>query len=60
MSSEPTFTPYTERPQLENCDETAAALVKNYSIELRNAGIGGTTLLWLLVDETGKVIQKGE
>lgn len=57
MSSEPTFTPYTDRPQLQNRDETAAALVRNYSAELRDAGIGGTSLLWLLLDETGKVVQ---
>lgn len=57
MSSEPSFTPYTDRPELQNRDEVARGLVKNYPVALRDAGIGGTTVLWVLIDETGKVVQ---
>jgi TonB family protein len=57
MSEEPSFTPYTDMPQLENREEVARALVKSYPPALRDAGVGGTALVWVLVDETGKVVR---
>ena len=44
-------------PQLLNAPEVQRALERNYPALLRDAGIGGRVVLWLLVDETGRVIQ---
>jgi hypothetical protein len=46
MSEEPSFTPYTDMPQLENRKEVAHALVRSYPRALRDAGICGTALVW--------------
>ena len=53
----PQFTPYTDRPRLQNRDEVSRALVRNYPPLLRDAGIGGTLLAWTLLGEDGKVIK---
>lgn len=54
--SEPTFTPYTTPPMLINREEAARAIAENYPENLREAGMGGTVLMWFLIDETGKVL----
>jgi TonB family protein len=54
---DPQFTPYTKAPELTNRDEVMALLVENYPPLLRDAGIGGTTTGWLLIDENGSVIR---
>jgi TonB family protein len=51
----PCFTPYTTKPQLLNREIVQRALVQNYPPELRDRRIGGTTLVWVLVDEGGRV-----
>ena len=51
------FTPYTVAPELRNRDEAARAIRASYPEMLRNAGIGGTVLLWLLIDEEGRVLR---
>jgi len=53
----PRFTPFTDRPELQNRDEVARALLKAYPPELRDKGISGTVVPWVLIDETGKVVQ---
>jgi periplasmic protein TonB len=53
----PMFVPMTVRPRLLNVDEVERVLVRTYPLTLRNAGIGGTTLLWFLIDEEGRVLQ---
>ncbi len=53
----PHFTPYTKKPELRNRDEVRRALVQNYPTDLRKRGIGGTTLVWVLVDESGRVVR---
>ncbi|MBX6364860.1 MAG: TonB family protein [Gemmatimonadetes bacterium] len=53
----PTFTPYTVAPELKNGPEVVAALKRFYPTVLRDAGIGGTVLTWLLIDEHGQVIK---
>jgi TonB family protein len=52
----PQYTPYTEMPRLANRDEVFRLLVKHYPPALREAGIGGTTLLWALIDESGYIV----
>lgn len=57
LDREPHFTPHTIRPELANRAEVRRALVNSYPALLRDAGIGGSVLAWLLVDESGKVIK---
>jgi periplasmic protein TonB len=51
----PTFTPMTVRPELQNAREIQTLLIRAYPPELRDAGIGGTPLVWFFIDETGTV-----
>ncbi|MEX2583710.1 MAG: M56 family metallopeptidase [Gemmatimonadota bacterium] len=55
LAGEPTFTPYTVRPELTNRRELAAAISEGYPLMLRDAGIGGTPIYWVLIDESGGV-----
>ncbi|HSJ23901.1 MAG TPA: TonB family protein [Longimicrobiales bacterium] len=55
LRAAPRFTPYTVKPELRNPDEVRAALTRNYPSLLRDAGIGGTVLLWVFIDESGVV-----
>src|SRR5690606_22974087 len=57
LSAAPTFTPFTVRPDLINADEVRRALVRYYPPLLRDAGIGGRTLVWFFIDETGRVVK---
>lgn len=51
----PAFIPFDVAPRLQNRDEVLALLERLYPRSLRNAGIGGTVLLWLFIDERGEV-----
>ena len=55
ISAAPRFTPFTVRPELRNRSEIARALERNYPPLLRDAGIGGETLVWFFIDENGRV-----
>ncbi len=55
ISAAPTFTPYTVRPDIINRGELARALEREYPPLLRDAGIGGTVLVWFFIDEEGRV-----
>jgi protein TonB len=57
VEAAPTFTPYTVKPELKNRDEVARALQRNYPPLLRDAGVGGTVLIWALIDENGNVMK---
>jgi protein TonB len=57
ISRAPTFTPYTVKPELRNQDEVSRALQRNYPPLLRDAGIGGTAIMWFFIDENGKVLK---
>jgi protein TonB len=57
ISKAPTFTPMTVRPSLKNSDEVSRALQRNYPPLLRDAGIGGTTIVWFFIDEDGDVLR---
>ncbi len=50
------FTPFTVRPSIKNRGEVGRALIREYPPLLRDAGIGGTVLVWFYIDETGKVL----
>ncbi|MEJ2216506.1 MAG: M56 family metallopeptidase [Gemmatimonadota bacterium] len=53
----PVFTPFTDRPVLANKEETMKALEAYYPPLLRDAGIGGTTKVWVYIDGTGNVVK---
>lgn len=57
LEDRPVFTPYTQAPELRNREEVLRALLENYPQLLRDAGIGGTAMVWHLIDEDGKVVQ---
>jgi TonB family protein len=55
LSAEPTFTPFTVRPDIKNRQDLSSALEREYPPLLRDAGIGGMAQVWFFVDETGTV-----
>jgi TonB family protein len=55
IRSAPQFTPYTVRPELRNPDLIRAQLVRYYPPLLRDAGVGGTVIVWVLITEQGVV-----
>jgi protein TonB len=57
LESGPTFTPYTVAPWLKNTQQVARALQREYPSALRSAGVGAQVLIWLFIDNTGKVQQ---
>jgi TonB family protein len=48
------FTPYEVAPEFRNRSEYLRALERRYPPNLRDAGIGGTVVLWVYVDERGE------
>jgi TonB family protein len=55
LSAEPTFTPYTERPDIMNREAVVLLLEEEYPAELKTQGIGGTVMVWTFIDESGGV-----
>jgi protein TonB len=55
ISAAPVFTPMTVRPEIRNRSEVQAALMREYPPILRDAGIGGTVVVWFFINEEGLV-----
>jgi len=55
ISAAPTFTPYTVAPSILNRPEVQRALIREYPALLRDAGIGGTVMVYFFIDENGIV-----
>lgn len=55
ISDEAAWTPYDVKPDYRNKAEMERALAREYPPLLRDAGIGGTTVVWFYVDGAGKV-----
>lgn len=51
----PSFIPYDTPPRLQNASEVQEALRTGYPVSLKEQGVGGTVVLWLHVDETGRL-----
>jgi TonB family protein len=51
----PVFTPMTQRPQLRNPEDVQRILLGAYPAALRDAGIGGTVVVWFFIDDEGRV-----
>ena len=58
ISAAPVFTPMTVRPEIRNRTEVQAALMREYPSILRDAGIGGTVVVWFFITEEGIVQDK--
>ena len=58
LSAAPVFTPMTVRPEITNRSEVQAALMTEYPPILREAGIGGTVVVWFFVSEEGQVLNR--
>ena len=57
LADAPAFTPYTVRPSIKNRGEVTRALEREYPALLRDAGIGGTVLVWFFIDEEGRLLR---
>ena len=55
VTDRPSFIPYTQAPELRNKKEVLAFLKSTYPSMLKQAGVGGTVLLWLYIDKVGQV-----
>lgn len=55
VEDRPRFIPYDVAPRLKNRAEVLAMLEREYPGSLRAAGIAGTVLLWIYIDEQGRV-----
>jgi TonB family protein len=58
ITAGPMYTPYTLKPELVNSQEIARSLQRRYPPLLRDSGVGGTTVLWFLIDDRGTVQKK--
>jgi protein TonB len=58
ISRAPVFTPMTVRPEIRNRSEVQQALMREYPPLLRDAGIGGTVVVWFFITEEGIVQDK--
>lgn len=54
-TSQPCFTPYTVAPVLINTAAVKKSLTNLYPKEMRGRGIAGTAVIWVFVDEQGRV-----
>lgn len=55
IAEEPVPVRYSFSPELKNLAESLRLTIEQHPPELRDAGIGGTVLLWVLVDREGIV-----
>ena len=55
IAAAPVFTPMTVRPEIRNRREIQLALMREYPPILRDAGIGGTVVVWFFISEEGVV-----
>ena len=54
--STPTIVPFDVAPELLNRDQVARTLKRTYPALLRDAGLGGETVMWFHIDSTGAVL----
>ncbi len=50
-----TFTPFTRRPEYADLEAARRLVERYYPPHLRQAGIGGTVMVWVFLDERGVV-----
>jgi TonB family protein len=54
-TARPEFTPFTTRPDLKDKDAAIDAVERYYPDSLKAAGVGGTAVVWVHIDEGGTV-----
>ncbi len=63
LGEQPVFTPYTVRPEYRSMAEAIRIVERHYPKLLKDAGIGGTVMVWVFIDTEGVVqnakVQKG-
>ncbi len=52
---QPHFTPYTTQPDLKDRNGAIAEVQRHYPDSLKAAGVGGTAVVWVFIDEEGVV-----
>ena len=52
----PVFTPMTVRPEILNRTYVQSALMRLYPPDLRDAGIGGSAVVWFYISDAGRVL----
>ncbi len=55
LSDQPTFTPFTQAPEVTNRQQVGRTLQREYPSLLRDAGIGGTVMMHFFINEEGVV-----
>lgn len=55
IAAAPAFTPYTVAPELRNRTEISRLLERLYPPLMRDAGLGGTVMMWVFIDAQGSV-----
>lgn len=55
LGDQPVFTPYTVKPELKNPREAVRIVEKAYPNLLKQAGIGGTVVVWVFINTNGQV-----
>ncbi|MGD2153868.1 MAG: TonB family protein [Gemmatimonadales bacterium] len=55
LEEQPVFTPYTVAPSLRDPQRAVRIVQEKYPRILQDAGIGGTVVVWALIDERGVV-----
>lgn len=55
VAENPTFTPFTDAPDIVNREEVISSLEREYPALLRDAGIGGTTNVWFFINAQGEL-----
>ncbi len=58
VEENPVFTPMTVRPEILNRSEIQQVLMREYPPILRDAGIGGTVVVWFFISIDGKVLER--
>ena len=58
LQAGPVFTPMTVRPDILNRRELQQALMTLYPPILRDAGVGGTVVVWFFISEEGTVLDR--
>ena len=54
-SQVPTFTPYEVAPEVRNVEQVRQALTREYPAVLRDAGVGGSVVMWFYINDQGVV-----